>query len=436
MELYPHQRDVLTQTWDYPNAGYFLDMGLGKTLIGSERMLAQNRFVNLVVCQKSKVEDWIAHFASQYRTQYYIYDLTKPKQLKGFLDKATSKQQVFRIVGVINYELLFRRPELRKLEGFTLLLDESSLIQNEQTKRAKFILSMNYDNVILLSGSVVNGNYEKLYSQCHLLGWPISKDLFYRQYCEFETVEHGGFKHRMITGYKNVERLKRKMREYGAVFVKTDEVLTLPPQRDIIIEVPQTDEYKQFRKDGIIQIQGRELIGDYQLTKRMYEKMLCAQYSGPKLSAFRDLVESTDDRLIVFYWFDAELYAMQEAIGDLSRPFSVVNGKSKDLTAYEKYPDSITFIQYQAGAHGLNLQKANKIVYFSLPDGWSEGFEQSRKRIHRIGQNDPCTYFLLVVKDSIECEIMDTLDIKKERTDYLFTDEREKEDCEHEGKAV
>ena len=46
----------------------------------------------------------------------------------------------------------------------------------------------------------------------------------------------------------------------------------------------------------------------------------------------------------------------------MERPVSVINGQRKDLTCYEKDQDSVTLIQYQAGAMGLNLQKSNKII--------------------------------------------------------------------------
>ena len=69
---------------------------------------------------------------------------------------------------------------------------------------------------------------------------------------------------------------------------------------------------------------------------------------------------------------------------------------------------------------GLNLQKANKIVYFSLTEE-SELFQQSMKRIHRIGQEKPCFYFMLICQNSIEDqEILPTLNIRKELTDELF----------------
>ena len=52
--------------------------------------------------------------------------------------------------------------------------------------------------------------------------------------------------------------------------------------------------------------------------------MLCGQYNQEKLQAFRDLVESTNNRLIVFYSFNEELYQMKKIAEDLERPVSEV----------------------------------------------------------------------------------------------------------------
>lgn len=85
----------------------------------------------------------------------------------------------------------------------------------------------------------------------------------------------------------------------------------------------------------------------------------------------------------------------------VEKPYSIINGEIKDLKAYQENDDSVTIVQYQAGAMGLNLQQANKIIYFTLPLS-SELFEQSRKRIHRIGQDKTCFYYYLITKGSIE----------------------------------
>lgn len=392
-------------------------MGLGKTFTGAEKMMQLGARINLVICQKSKVDDWIAHF-NEYYFDCLVYDGTKKECLKRFFDYPYDEKQVL----VINYDLAFRRPELKKLKDFTLMLDESSLIQNENAKRSKFIMKLNFENLILLSGTPTGGKYEKLWSQLNMLGYPVKKKSFYNMYVDYHYDDSQGFPIMIIDGYKNVERLKRKMRDYGCHFLQTDEVFDLPQQIHNTIKIGTTPLYKKFRKDSIITFDDVELVGDTTLTKMLYERQLCGQYNKEKLAAFRDLVKSTNDRLIVFYNFTAELEALVDSIKDLSVMISVVNGEGKYLEYYEDYGDSITFIQYQAGAMGLNLQKANKIVYFTPPVS-SELFEQSKKRIHRIGQERPCFYYYLTCKNSIEEKIYKTLEMRKDYTEALFEEE-------------
>lgn len=422
IKLYLHQSKALAELKGLNKCALYWDMGLGKTFGGSEKMMQLGAKVNLVICQKSKIRDWIEHFFKYYidkmkcdESGAWCYDLTSNTGMDMFLH---SRYKIR--IGIINYELAFRRPELSKLEDFTLMLDESSLIQNENSKRSKFILKkLQPKNVILLSGTPTGGKYERLWSQLHLLGWNIKKKTFYNQYVDYHYEDNEGFPLMIIDGYKNEERLKRKMRQHGCHFLKTDEVFDLPEQIHQTIRVQTIKEYRKFRKDCIISVDGVELIGDTTLTKMLYERQLCGQYNKEKLEAFRDLVESTNDRLIVFYNFTEELEALYKIAWDSNRPVAVVNGKQKDLLPYENVETSITFIQYQAGAMGLNLQKANKIVYFTPPLS-SELFEQSKKRIHRIGQEKPCFYYYLTCKGSVEEKIYRTLAMRRDYTDKLF----------------
>lgn len=377
--------------------------------------------VNLVICQKSKVDDWVEHFRTYYSyVPEFTYDLTKPKEFERFIAHSKSDDPDCEVCyGVINYDLAWRRKELLQLEDFTLMLDESSLIQNEQSKRSKFILKLEPKNVILLSGTPTGGKYETLWSQLHLLGWNISKEMYYNHYIDYHWDEANGFPLRVIDGYKNVERLKKKMRAYGCHFLKTEDCIDLPEQIDQTIKVPVSKEYGIFKKDRICTINDTELVGDTTLTKLLYERQLCGQYNKDKLEAFRDLVESTNDRLIVFYNFNAELEALKGICESVGRSISLVNGQGRDLLSYENDNSSITLIQYQAGAMGLNLQKSNRIIYYTPPLS-SELFEQSKKRIHRIGQSKTCFYYYLTCKGSVEEKIYKTLAMRRDYTEALF----------------
>lgn len=416
--LFPHQKQALEMTSSQNRVAYWLDMGLGKTFVGSEKMRELGAKVNLVICQKSKIQDWCDHFNMNYQCE--VVDLTTLKidKFESFIHLCEVIPHT--IVGIINYDLIFRRPTLAKLRDFTLILDESSLVQNETSKRSKFILKrLKPENVILLSGTPTGGKYEKLWSQCQLLGWNISKTAFWNTYVKYHFEDFDGFPVKIIDGYKNVERLKRKLREQGAVFMKSDEVFDLPQQIDTNLNCTVSKEYRKFHKDAIVKFDNQEFVGDTSLTKMLYERMLCGFANKEKLNLFKDLLSSTDDRLIVFYNFQNELMKLSEIVIDSDRPLSIVNGDTKDLSAYENFENSVTLIQYQAGAMGLNLQKSNKIVYFTPPLS-SELFEQSKKRTHRIGQERTCFYYYLICKNSIETKIYSALKMRRDYTERLF----------------
>lgn len=417
MQLYKHQQDALAATADLNRVAYYHDMGLGKTYTGAEKMHQLGGRVNLVICQKSKIDDWAQHFLTHYG-QYFVYDLTDKRELDKFANYDFSAFNKH-IIGVINYELIFRRTELFKMSFDTILLDESSMIQNDSAKRTKAIIKLKTENVILLSGTPTGGRYEKLYSQLRLLGWKITKRQYWSEFVTTRQIDMGGFKIQVVTGYKNVDRLKRKMREYGCNFLKTDEVFDLPEQTFTDVYVPTSSEYRRFCKTKVTKVNGVELVGDTALTEMLYQRQLCGAYNGDKLDAVADILDSTTDRIIIFYNFNHELDLLKMICLSMGRPVAEVNGSTKDLAAYNDHKDSVTLIQYQAGAMGLNLQKANKIVYFTPPLS-SELYEQSKKRTHRIGQERPCFYYRLTCRNSIEERIYETLEMRQDFTEKLF----------------
>lgn len=414
MKLFDYQEKALALTSDKDNSAFYYDMGLGKTFIGSERLRLYGERVNIVVCQKSKIKDWCEHFKEHY-TDYAVFDLTNKKDMQGFMI-----YPIYKCIGIINYELAYRREELRQLKDFTMMLDESSMIKNETAKRTKFILSLKPSHTILLSGTPTDGKYEFLYSQLRLLGWKITKTAYYNRYIKTELRSYGGPTFRVVTGYKNVSELKAKLKEYGAVFAKAEEVIKLPEKKFIKEYSTVSSDYKKFMKDRVIKIDDKELTGDSTLSKRLYARMLCSAYSKDKISRLIDLVNSTSDRVIIFYNFNTELEALRKVLFD--RPISIVNGQVKDLKEYENNDNSVTLIQYQAGAMGLNLQKANRIIYFSLPER-SELFEQSKARICRIGQEKQCYYHIMMCHKSVEEKIYECLLMRKDYTDELFRKE-------------
>lgn len=422
MTLFPFQEQALKETSNLNKVAYFWEMGTGKTFVGSEKLISLNESLNLLVCQKSKINDWLEHFEKHY-PEVVIFDLTKAKQLEQFLFEAQRRSDT--TVAIINYELLWRRSKIGKLSIGTLMLDESSLIQNSKAKQTKFILKLNYKNVILLSGTPCSGKYENLWTQLKLLGYGVTESFFLSTFVNFDLLDIGTRivkVVRKIDPYKNEKRLKAKLAEYGARFLKSSDVIDLPEQVFTIVNSPVSSDYRRFLKTCIVQTDNRELVGNTNLTKRLYARMLCGQYSKEKLDSFKSLLESTQDRVLVFYNFNEELEELKAIAKSLDKPISLCNGSVKDFKAYDSEENSVTFLQYQAGAMGLNLQKANKVIYFTLPER-SDLFEQSKKRVNRIGQSRTCFYYLMLCKGSIEESIYNALLRKEDYNDRLFKQE-------------
>ena len=289
MGLFAYQQAALDRVGGKRRCAFYHDMGLGKTFTGAEKLMSDRRWKRaLVVCQKSKVVDWVDHFEAHYDIP--VVDLTKQDVCRDV-----------EAVMVVNYDLIWRRPQLMEFDDLALMFDESSLLQNATSKRTKAAMRLadRANELVLLSGTPVDGKYERLWTQLRMLGWDIDEKLFWRQYVESETTMREGFPITKVTGYKNEERLVRKMKELGCDFLKTDDVIDLPDQRFIRIDVPMSEYYRKFAKTNVITAFGRDFVGDTVFGDLTAKRQLAAAYSSAKLEAFGDLLDGTSKRLVV-----------------------------------------------------------------------------------------------------------------------------------------
>ena len=155
MLFQPHdyQRQAIQWIIDKPRCGLFLDMGLGKTVTSLEKANELGNPVILVVCQKSLIGQWV----DQIRVSCPDYEIVDGTKVRDMNEIPRGKVAI-----VINYDLTFRRKWINDLCNFTMILDESSMIQNPTAKRTKAIMKLNASATILLSGTPVSGKYENL----------------------------------------------------------------------------------------------------------------------------------------------------------------------------------------------------------------------------------------------------------------------------------
>ena len=429
-QLYDFQRQALDKIEGRDNAALFWQMGAGKTVSAIELTERWNSQILICLVLKSTVSQWTEELAGQTDRQVFNgYKKSKKDGLKAFVD-ATGRKCL-----VIGYDAYKSKSaaELRQYindnaEQVTMTCDESSLIGHMTSERTKAVMKTKVRHRLLLSGTpATGGKMEAMIPTMNMLGWSITKERFLQQFChvyEWTDPTRPWMTIPIIQGYKNIDKLREGLQEHGGSFITMEEAgVQLPATTEQIISIQTPPEYKRFMKNGIVKIGDQEIIGENNLTKMLYARQICSVYNPGKAAALEELLQQAgDEMVIVFYNWTAELRILQSVCGKLHRPMSLVNGQTKDLKNYQAgTPGTVILCQYQAASMGLNLQKARICIFYSQCLSYSD-YEQAKARIHRIGQSRNCNFYNLICEGSIEEDILETLEQRKDYTEQLFTE--------------
>lgn len=429
-ELFKFQSEALNTVKNEDNALLCWGMGTGKTI--SSIALAEHWGSEILVCLvlKSTVSQWIEALNEQTdRKVYNGYKKTKKDGIEPFIQCSERKALV------IGYDA-FKTASSCKLRDYvsknersaTVICDESSLIGHMESARTKAVMKTKSKHKMMLSGTpATGGKMEALLPTMNMLGWKMTKKEFLKQYCDvYEWIDptRPWLTIPIIRGYRNLDKLREGLKQHGTSFMTMEDAgVELPETSEQTLDISVTSEYKKFMKNSIVTVGGRELIGENALTKMLYARQLCSVYNGEKMSVLKELLmQSGDEPVLVFYNWTAELDTLKKLCDELERPICTVNGQGKDLRAYEQNrPGTVILAQYQAASMGLNLQKCNICIFYSLCLSYSD-YEQAKARIHRIGQNRHCSFYKLICTGSIEEHIMETLEQRQDYTEQLYID--------------
>lgn len=432
--LYNFQQAALDKIRNFDNALLAAEMGTGKTLMSIEQSERWNSPVLVCLVLKSTVQQWLDELSSQTERKVFNgYKKTKADGIQAFIDYDGRKAIV---IGYDAYKAKCAEPLRQYInhnpDNITMVCDESSLVGNMQSQRTKAVLKSKTKHKIMLSGTpATGGKMECLIPTMHLLGWPITKEKFLHDYCdvyEWTDPARPWVTIPIVQGYKNIDELHTGLEQHGTVFLTMEEAgVELPEVTEQRVRQKASSDYKKFMKTGIIKINDTEIVGDNNLTKMMRARQLCSIYNPDRAAAVEELLlQAGNEPVVVFYNWTAELDILKSICERLKRPVSVVNGSGRDLSAYNaETPGTVVCVQYRAGAMGLNLQNSRICIFFSLCLSYSD-YEQAKARTHRIGQKRNCIFYTLVCEDSVEEDILQTLEERRNYSEQLFADKYSK----------
>jgi Superfamily II DNA/RNA helicases, SNF2 family len=235
------------------------------------------------------------------------------------------------------------------------------------------------------------------------------------------------------------ERLMEKIKPF-VHWVKKSDALDLPEKIDELREVRLNPNekrmYKEMEKLLITEVKGTAVTAEVALAKLMKLRQASAGFlydeehnalRPGKSSKMRELEDTLEDlgnqQVIIWVQFTEEVAAIGRLITEMGRSFTTLHGATEDKDASIKAFQSNS-VQYliahpRSAGHGLTFVNCSAAVYFSLDYSY-ESHEQSRDRIHRIGQVNKCLYIYLLAKDTIDTAVLQVLRRKKSLQDLVY----------------
>jgi SNF2 family DNA or RNA helicase len=147
------------------------------------------------------------------------------------------------------------------------------------------------------------------------------------------------------------------------------------------------------------------------------EPQLIDAKTNPRMAAFKEIIEDIDGQFIVWAMYKEEIrqiVAALEEAGISSVQYHGEVGKEDRVKAIDAFQSGNVqaFVGHaQAGGIGVTLTAASKAIYYSCSFD-NELRRQSEDRCHRIGTKKSVLYIDLVAEDTIDEDVVRSLNMK------------------------
>lgn len=443
MKYNPHPyQDFATQhVIDNPEAGLFLDMGLGKTV---STLTAVDRLMNdyfeiskvLVIAPKRVAED-------TWTTETAKWDHLKHLRLSVVLGSERERKEALKAKADI---YIINRENVAWLVGYyqsafpfdMIVIDELSSFKSAKAIRFKTLrmIRPKVKRVVGLTGTPVPNGLIDLWPQLYLLdqGARLGKSI-------------SGFRERYFTpGKRNgqvVFNYNLKTESEQAIYdkigdicisMKAKDYLSLPERVNHTIEVkltaPLQEKYDEFEKQQVLSIDSDtdiSAVNAAALSTKLRQFANGAVYDADrnvhvvhdeKLEALEELVEEANGQpVLIFYSFKHDLDRITKRLKGY-KP-RTLDGPS-DIEEWNRGEISILLAHPASAGHGLNLQAGgNIVIWFGL--NWSlELYQQANARLDRQGQIKPVIIYHLITVSTIDQKVFLALEGKAEGQEALM----------------
>lgn len=458
--LYPFQKEGVKQLLS-DDKNYLLadEMGLGKTVQACVYLaLKENSLPALVICPASLKLNWAREVEKWSGVKTYIISGRMPERLS---DEFLKKYPVW----IVNYDILgsedkaekeaelARQKECKKnkepykkkilkVYGWcdeinnhnfnTIIADEVQYIAEPETIRSRAVQQIcdNKAKKIFLSGTPYETRTSQFFTCLNILNKKLfpSRWAYLMRYCDPIKTYFGW----QFNGLSNADELHQKISRFMIRRLKKDVLTQLPPKNRIIVPMAVSErERKQYNDvdadflDAISRGETNALQRLAQLKQASFEAKRNAV-----LQWIKDYLQ-INDKLVVFVYHKATFDFMLDTFKGVSVGINggtKVEDRQKNIDRFQNDEKIKLFVgQIKACGAGITLTASKATCFIEFGQTCVE-VEQAEDRVHRIGQKaDSVTAYYLILEDSIDCDIMETLNAHNKDMKKVLNNE---DDCE------
>ncbi len=317
-----------------------------------------------------------------------------------------------------------------------LIVDEAHRFKNSGAVRSRYMLGRGlqkglikfFDRVVFMSGTYMPNRPLELFPVLRKAAPEtidyMSQEEFGQRYCGGYMTEYGWD----FSGATNLPELVSKM----GVFVhrvRKSEALDLPPKVDQVLLL-STDmppavrmldasiarHYKSaddlVKAAFLAEVKEHEDASD-ELALATYRRLLGVKKANDVLPVLKQLLEETNEKLIVFAYHKLAIAALVEGLRTY-QPLLVVGEtpmleRHQAVQAFQANPSLRVIIgNYKAMGEGFTLTKASRVVFVEY--SWVPGEnDQASDRAHRIGQTESVLVQYVTFQGSVDEAVIRTL---------------------------
>ena len=428
-------------------AALLMEMGTGKTLttiaITGKLAAAGKAHKVLIVAPLSILGVWREEFSKFAAYAYCLAVLEGSGAKKSETLRSLSGNTLQ--VAVVNYESAWRmEKELLAWDADLIVADEAHKIKTHSTRASKAMhrLGAKARYKLLLTGTVITNKALDVFSQYKFINPAIFGSSFYgfrNRY--FDMVGYGGYTPVLK---RNMEpELVAKMDSIAFRATKA-ECLDLPETVDILrsvtLESTATRLYRDLAKDSYAELGKGEITAPNVLTRLLRLSQLTGGYIGnddgkvqtvsrAKMDMLEDIIDSAvseNQKLVVIARFIPEIGAICKMLEKKEIQYACIYGgvtnRDEQVKRFQTDQETRVFVgQIATAGLGITLTAASTMVFYSVDYSMSN-FEQTKARIHRVGQTQKCTYLYLVASGTVDERVLMALRQKADLARLLVDD--------------